>query len=428
MLNKRSFISSLILGLMFSSVSVFASNLTERNVYGLLSENFTGAMQECGYSIDNIMFLTWSEWSPENNAPKSELKTDTTAKEGKSYLRVTALSKTSAGSWSGCGYGFIDSSKQDNPQSINHFKYLDFWIRKVEGNLSQLKVGVKDTANKVVSLSGKVDNSSTQWQHVVIDITSLGANLQNTLIPFLVICDDLTAKTVFDLDNIVLRTDSSAANFNIILKKVEDMQGVPDNPTQITWLDSVFHNSWQAAGQYVEINADKYSYAWTVRIWLNNGSATRNGMWAQGTDKEYVIPMACRVYNGKLYNFIESPIGDASYLIGQSAASHHNLYDRGVNPNSDPGYYPWLWLKEYREIDFTKQEDVDSITIWDSARGYHAAYPFDWTSGGQSGHSDGFVDFTGVDKTLRIYFGGDFNSAAGGITYTANVVIDLNYE
>ena len=411
---------------MFCSVSVFASNLTERNVYGLISENFTGAMQECGYDVDNIRFLTWSGGGAAQPSCSDPIS-DVTAKEGKAYYRLTCGS-VGSGAWAGCGYGFINASKADNPQNISRFKYLDFWIRKVSGNISQLQIGVKaGGANRLVSLSGKVDNSSTDWQHVVIDITSIAtsAQLQDTLIPFLVDCANLTAQTKFDIDNVVLRTDSSSANFNITLKKVEDMQGAPDNPTQITWTE---FSGWQAAAQYVEIDADKYSCAWTVRVWVNNGAANRNGLWAQGTEKEYVIPMCFRVYNGYLYNFIESPAGEASYLIGQSAASHHNLYDRGVNPNTDPGYYPWLWMKEYREINFANQEDVDSITIWDSTRGYHVAYPFDWTSGGKSGHSDGFVDFTGVDKTLRVYLGAGFGGAAGGITYTANVVFDLNYE
>ena len=396
--------------------------LATRNVYGILSENFTGAVQECGYDVDNIRFLTWGD-EHGGKPPQSTPKSDATAKEGKSYLRITCDPDPSNG-WEGCGYGFVYadlSNKMDN--DVSRFKYLDFWIRKVEGNINQLQVGIKDGANKVVSLSGKVDNNSTEWQHVQIDISSY--NLQTVQMPLLILCNGLTATTRFDIDNVVLRTDSLSADFNITLKKVEDMEGAPNNPTQITWTN---YNGWQAAAQYVEIDADKYGCGWKLRLYTNNGAKNKEGLWAQGTDKVYTIPMCYRVYNGRLYNFIESPMKNATYLIGQSSGEGNNLYDRGVYPNSDPGFYPWIWLREYTDLDLTKQENIDAITIWDSRRGYHAAMPF--FPEGSSVLSDGFDSNLAVkvDKTLRVYFGGGFGGAAGGITYTSNVVFELNYE
>ena len=443
MLNKKSLLLSLILGLMFGSVSVFASNLTERNVYGVLSENFTGALQETGHDVDNVRFNCWADW--EHGAagePTSKLKTDGTAKEGKSFVRITALQKGSGGGggWSGCSYTFVQSDNETANENvdISHFKYLDFWIRKVEGNINELQVGVTAGGqDKVLSLSNAnvdggtgngVNNNSTNWQHVVIDITALSSALSSTKNPFLVLCNNLTVKTIFDVDNIVLRTDSSSADFKITLKKVEDMQGAPENPTQITWLDSVFQDSWQAACQYIEIDPDKCSYAWTIRMYTNNNAKGRNGLWASSGGKDYVIPMCFRVYNGRLYNFIESPVGDASFLIGQSKVYPYNLYDRGVNPDSDPGVYTWLWMKEYKDIDFNDPEDVESITVFDSTRGYHEAYPFHWVNGSNSGDTDGFKMFDKVDKKLRVYFGAGFDSAAGGLDYTANIVINVNYE
>ena len=77
----------------------------------------------------------------------------------------------------------------------------------------------------------------------------------------------------------------------------------------------------------------------------------------------------------------------------------------------------------------------DTFTIWDSRKGFHVAYPFHWRAYDEEagvwkeGDSDGFEDLsTKIDKTLRVYFGGGFGGAAGGITYTSNVVFELNYE
>ena len=421
-------------------VSVFADDtlpgstlLTTRNVYGVLSDNFTGAVQERGYDTDNIKYFMWSGGGAV--PPLSDGKSDATAKEGKNYVRITCNSVPSGG-WAGFGYSFIDAGKTARTDNISRFRYLDFWIRKVEGNISQLQIGVGANGDRVMSIDNKIDNDSTDWQHVVIDISGeLGVNssdLSSANYSFLAICSNVTTTTIFDVDNIVLRTGNLSADFNINLKKVEDMEGAPNNPTQITWTE---FSGWQAAAQYVEIDADKYDgYNWTLKLYTNNGAKNRKGLWAQGTDREYNVPMCFRVYNGRLYNYIESPIGDASYLIGYSQ-SQEKMYDRGVNPNSDPGFYPWLWLREYSDLDLENsnpsivEDEISSITVWDSRKGYHVAYPFDWTSGGNSGHSDGFEELSAkVDKTLRVYFGGGFGGAAGGITYTSNVVFSLDYE
>lgn len=427
---------------MFVSVLAFAVEpksrfVTDRSVYGVYSENFTGATQENGFDMDNIQFWTWAEWGS-NNAPKSEEISDGTAIEGNNYLKVTCLPKTNAGGWSGFGYGFIYSyidpetgGYAQNIENISHFKYLDFWIRKEEGNLNELQVGIKaGGANKVISLSGKVDNSSTDWQRVTIDITTLNADLNNANMCLLVICDSLTVKTVFDIDNVVLRTVDSSAAFNVSLKKVDDMYGAPENPTEISWL---YYTGWQAAAQYIEIDADKYSNSWTVKLYVRHqgDGHNRSGLWAPSAGSNgdgYVIPMCFRVYNGKLKNVIESPIGEASYLIGQSAGEGNNLYDRGLNP-TDPGFYPWIWMKEYNDIDFTNQEDVDKVTVWSSSKGYHAAMPF-YIDGDPTKPSDGFdTSLSGkIDKTLRVYLGAGFGGAAGGTEYTATVVVDVDYE
>lgn len=438
MFKNKSFILSLIFGFVLIPVSAFAVGstfLATRNVYGILSENFTGAVQNSGYETDNILLYKWSGGNGGKDCQTQNVS-DGTALEGNTFVRFTCDPVGSG--WSGGGYTFIDSSKNPKTDDISRFRYLDFWIRKKEGNINQLQIGVGGDAaggNFFVSLANAnvdggtgngVNNNSTEWQHVVIDIKSFSnADLTLAQYSFLFSCN-VSVTTIFDIDNVVLRTDSLSADFNITLKKVEDMEGAPNNPTQITWTN---YNGWQAAAQYVEIDADKYGCGWTLRLYTNNGASSREGLWAQGTDKEYTIPMCYRVCNGRLYNFIESPMGNASYLIGQSAAEGNNLYDRGVNPNSDPGFYPWVWLREYTDLDLTKQENIDAITVWDSRRGYHIAMPFN-IDGDPNKPSDGFESnlATKVDKTLRVYFGGGFGGAAGGITYTSNVVFELNYE
>ena len=73
---------------MFGSVSAFASNLTERNVYGLVSDNFTGALETSGQSTDNICFYMWAA----GGAPEYKHIVDADgAKEGKTYKKFLCL-------------------------------------------------------------------------------------------------------------------------------------------------------------------------------------------------------------------------------------------------------------------------------------------------------------------------------------------------
>ncbi len=425
MSNKNTLLITLLLSFMFCSVSAFASNLTERHIYGLLSDNYSGALQERGQSTDNIRLNVWAAAAP----PDPDLMEDAeNAKEGWRYMRFVCLRKGAgyAGANSGLSYTFVKSNNTD-PQStdISHFRYLDFWIKLEHGSLTQLQVGVTSVGQNCVEPMSHygVTNTVGTWQHVVVDLDELGAVLSNVTNVFLVLCDNLTVDTTFYVDNIVLRTaDSSSADFNITLKNVETMQNIPSNPNgNIIWKDTVFHQGWQAACQYIELDMDKYSCAWNVKIYTNNGGSGRGGMWAQGTEKEYVIPMCWRAYNGELKN----EVGKDSYVIKQSTASHHNLYD-GLAKNgattgygADTGYYTWFYMKDRADLDFTKPGDLDYVTVWDSSLGYH---------GEVNAVGKGYYDFQSINRKPRIYFGGGFDEAAGGITYVGNVVLEYNIE
>jgi len=431
--NKKFLSLSLILAFALVSGSAFASNLTERNVYGILSENFTGAIQESGYNVDNIRYYTWSEGG--YTAPSCEYDVFAGAKEGKKYLDCTIPKGGvgGTGGWGGFCYQFVPSNNGANNayklENINHFRYLDFWIKPINGDLAHVQFGVTDVSGdktKTLSQFGYTNITEGEWMHCVIDLTTLGADLTQIKNPFLVLGNNLSVQTNFYLDNIVLRTNNSSASFNATLKKIEDMQNVPENPTQISWKSSVFTSrGWKSCGQYLELDMDMYSWAWTVRMYTDNGGKGRGGMWAQGDYREYVIPMCWRAYNGKLVNEVgtnaDTKLNKDTYLIAQAGAPDYNLYDYGKSPNGDPNYYPWMYFKDIADVDLNKPSDVDYITVWDSSLGGYHGFSSEnpW---------EGFYSFDTVEKKPRIYFGGGFDDAAGDINYNGNIVVELNYE
>lgn len=417
---------------MFVSVSAFAVDselLATRNVYGILSENFCGALQETGYEVDNIRYYTWAQDG--YTAPTCNYEEFSGAKEGKKYLDCTIPKGGTGGTggWGGFCYQFVPSSNGNDQafrqENLTRYKYLDFWIKPISGDIANVKFGITDyLGDKAKTLSewGYSNVPTGQWFHCTLDLTTLSnVQLNRVKNPFLVLGNNLSSQTKFYIDNIVLRTADASATFSATLKNIEDF-GVtlPDNPTQIEWIErSVFHNSWQASYSYLELDMDMYSSAWSVRMYTDNGGKGRGGMWAQGDFKEYVIHMCWRAYNGTLVNNVG--LGKDTYLIAQSTGEYHNLYDYGKSPNEDPNYYPWLYFKDIADVDLNKPSDVDYITVWDSSLGgYHG---FSAENVGE-----GFYPFNTVEKKPKIYFGGNFDEAAGGITYTANIVVELNYE
>ncbi len=451
MLNRKFLSLSLILGFMFVSVSVFASNLTERNVYGILSENFTGATFYNSQSQDNIGCFaesSYGDWKAVSAVHVTSFTAN--AKEGNKYWEIIMDKWDSVDTDYPTNYQatvsffFVNANSTDQSYTrketdISHFRYLDFWIKPVRGDISNIYVGVGVGTSQTVSVNGcktlgslGVLSSDNNWQHVVLDLSTLpsGVNLQRITkcLAFKSINNSLSGNTVFYVDNVVLRTDSTSASFNATLKKIEDMQwqGIPENPTQIVWNnDSVFTSrGWKSCGQYVELDMDMYSWKWTVRLYTNNGAAGRGGMYATVGGKDYVIPLCWRAYNGTLVNDVNA--NKDTYVIAQAGAPDYNLYDGG-RYSSDPSVYPWFYVKDCDDADFSESEDY--VTVWDSSRGYHETNPFYWENQwGQSGYTDGFKAFDTVEKKPKIYFGGGFDNAAGGCTYVGNIVIELKYE
>ncbi len=442
---------------MFVSVSVFASNLTERNVYGILTDNYTGATFYNSLSQDNIGVWAGSSYGAWRAVSAVHVTSaPANAKEGMNYWEIVMDNKWNSVTpespefpqyyWTSVTFPFVTAASTDkgyDEQStdISHFKYLDFWVKPVRGDVDVVLVGIKDyLGENCVSLGSLgVSKNNNNWQHVVLDLTTLsGANLHRVYSSFLMKTENnqLTQNTVFYVDNVVLRTDSSSASFNVTLKKNEYEQwpGIPENPTQITWDDeSVFAGRkwepWVACGQYVELDMDTYASQWTVRLYTNNGAPEgnlkRNGMYATAKGKDYIVPLCWRAYNGTLTN----QSGD-TYIIGQD--SDYNLYDSG---SGNTEYFPWFYVKDFTDVDFNNPEDVDYITVWDSSLGYHGAsegfhkgyYGFMKKNGQYDEHGNPIYVPT-VEKKPKVYLGGGFANAAGGVTYVGNIVFELNYE
>lgn len=450
-MNNKNLVLSLILGFMFLSVSVFASDLlTERNVYGLLSENYTGATMYNSESEDNLGFWVGSALGEWNAVAAVQVSSAPAfALEGNTYWEIVfdRWDNTTENYWASVAFPFVDSPStwpdktgfhnvEVEATDISHFKYLDFWVKPKTGDITKVLVGISDGADRCVTFGSLHITNEQVWQRVHLDITNLSANLSAVKKPFLLVANSqLDQNTSFFVDNVVLNTGSPSASFKATLKNIESMQNIPANPNgNIIWKQTAFRNAqwpWQSACQYVELDMDMCSPAWTVRVYTNNGASGRNGMYATVGGKDYVVPMCWRAYNGEL----GTQSGKPSYFIKQSTAAHSNLYDGRATNGVDTGYYTWFYIKDQEDIDFNDAGDLDYITVWDSSLGYHGEvnavgkgfYAFTKETG-EFDNEGNPITVPTVEKKPRIYFGGGFGNAAGGCTYVGNIVIDLNYE
>ncbi len=377
----------------------FADNLADKYVYSLFNENFNGATQEAGTVYDNIKYNVWNGGG--NSRPVVDIVADSTAKEGNKYYSC-AVSSTTNG-WSGFCYTFVTgSSNAETRRDISAFSTLEFYIRPKTGDVSNIQVGVTDSADRTVSLSSLgVNNSSHTWQKCTINLTGLpSVNLTNIKNTFLFITSNLTA--TFDLDSIVLKR-SSSGSFDAVLKNISDSSST----TKITWNETVLGSSWTAANQYIELSLDKFeSDTWKIKIYTNNGSASKNGLVAV-TDETKIIPMCWRISKNTL------PNSDGDTLqIAQSGAPNYALYDRGKSA-TDPSYYPWFYM-----VDFAEHESGDYDVAW-SYKGFHGAKDENYW---------GMMDMSKEGIYPKVYLGADFTNALGGLTYRANVKLELFNE
>ncbi|MFA7674818.1 MAG: hypothetical protein WCY38_02000 [Endomicrobiia bacterium] len=399
--------------MLFANYS-FANNLTDKHVYSLCTENFNGATQEARTIDDNIVFYTWGV---KDSTPTAPYVPNLTAKEGNQcYQECTVIGSTDTGSYSGFCYTFATGiANTTTRRDISAFSTLEFYIRPKTGDVSSIRVGVTDAADRTVTLSSLgVNNSSHTWQKCSLNLTTLpSVNLTNIKNVMLFITTKQTA--TFDLDSIVLKR-ATPGSFDATVKNISDNIA----NTTITWNQSSFGSGWVASEQYIELNLDILeSDAWSVKIYTVGGSSvTTNGLFAT-TDSSKVLPVCWRVNDVILpAEVIEGTRTiKKSMTIAESAYKGEDgdkcyLYD-GEDQTSDPGIAGfWCWFHLTDVLDTTAG---DYAVVWDK-RGFHGA--------------ENAGSFYGMSGEIypRIYLGANFTSALYGLTYRANIAIELSYE
>ncbi len=381
--------------LLFATGFVFAGNIG-RTVYGVLTETYNGA------SIDN----------PSAGA-------DYVHMYGSGYNnddRIEGSVSTSVG-WEGW-FGIYFHSPQ------NMLAYTGgriYFSAKVPTTVDI------DNANNVFKVSDGVDeivqfnstnikrigsnltgiNNDNNWHTYYIELSSFGDELDLSNITYLFIADPLSTDNSLLIDNVYWTKASSATrSFNVTVKNISDNQ-VATNEI-ITWPQSCFRQSWTAAEQYIELDLDKESSNWYVRTYLDNGKASRTGLYCVDSDgSEIVLPMAWRIRPDLLPN----NDGD-TLLIGRTNYGSYGLYDKGKYPEGST-LYTWSFMRELKA-----GIDNDDVIVWNLS-GIHTVV-WDYSK------YESLADY--YERKPKIYFAADCSTALSGLTYEATVVTELVFE
>ena len=396
---------------LFATSFVFAGNIG-RAVYGVYTETYNGVglyMDSAG--TDKVLFDSYN-WNFDANYTDDKF-------EGTKSLKVNNDTYAS----------FYFSSKPQNMYAYTggriyfSLKYPDEVAKdkgfiKIEDTTSQkaicfdsdLIVRIDDGHEQ---LGTSIENDGA-WHTYYIALSSFtGLDLNNINCP-LIVSSSLSSGDFFLMDNVYwTKAQNEPRAFNVTVKNISNNQTPADD--KITWTQAAYRQSWTVAEQYIELDLDQEgSNNWYIRTYLNNGKATRNGLYCVDSDgSEIVLPMAWRISKELM------PNSDSTFQISKDAWGW--LYDSGkVTPAPDSGgvayAYPWAYFYDISDDSLILERTI----VWD-LRGCHC---FLYT--GQDWNWQSLANY--YERKPKIYFAADCSNAIGGLEYEANVVTELVYE
>ncbi len=396
-----------IFTLLFATNFVFAGNIG-RAVYGVYTETYNGVgINNASAGNDNVLVYA--------GGSISEPWPATDKFEGEKYYQF------GSGGW--VSFAFAGGAQNMSDYTRGRLYFSANVGSDISENLNLVYIKIQDSGGAKYfpfnnSNIKRVGSSSTgvladgNWHSYYIDLSSfvsvLGLNLNNITNPF-VFSTDAPGTVLVDYVYWTKAPDATRA-FNVVVKNISDNQVLTGDNEKITWTQAAYRQSWTAAEQYIELDLDRESYNeiynWYVKIYLNNGKASRNGLYCIDSDgSEIVLPMAWRMRP----DLVSS--NNFTLLIGKNGDD--GLYDRGL----DPGGTDWYTWSPIKEINDKTVEEYDYVTIW-NLKGIHTVVKY----------HDAYDPLSNYEKKPKIYFAADCSNAIGGLEYEANVVTELVYE
>ena len=414
---KKSITTSLFLFFIMSFA--YAGNIG-RNVYGVYCESLSGSKIDGRLSTDdNTRLWNWRGLK--------EFSTETTnANEGVSYLRCHFDPSQDGG---GGGIAFVDSSSQLTQKDMSAYYNgkLKLLVKKKKKKCADIRMGIKLGDNDITKLlsdfSGFDSSKVGEWQEVSMTLNSTTSdkitleNLAQTSFLFLISSwDAIESDVLLDFDYVrwVKENAPTGCSIDVKVKNVSDHTTV--STSSISWNSSKFHKSWQVAEQYLEVDYDSDTSIqnWNVKLYVDNGSKNRNGLFVTKDATDYVMTMCWRACEYLL------PYDDAD-------SKHHTLQIAQGYNETDKSYYlydsgsseqtpVWLYMQDLTAL-VTDKDKAYSTVMGYKTGGYHAF------SGNYDVPGDGYY----AGSKINLYLGANCD-VPGRLKYEGKIVVALEYE
>ena len=381
--------------LLFAKNLIFAGNIG-RTVYGVLTETYNGVSIDNPSAGQDYVTMPGSGYNSDDRIEGSV----STSIGSQYWFGIMFNTPQNMSAYTGGRLYFSAKvpANVDITNTGNSFKLKDVNERELYFNSESIK-RIDDGST---ILGTKISNDN-EWHTYYIELSSF-TDLDLTNITYLFIIGSPVNDNSILVDNVYwTKAPSATRAFTVTVKNRDDNQ-VTDN---ITWTTSDFRQSWTAAQQYIELDLDQESSNWTVSIYLNNSSATRNGLYCVDSyGNEKVLRMAWRISPSLI------PNSDATLQISKD--SRGLLYDSG-KISQDPAWsYAWAYFYDKKDTSMVLNDTI----VWD-LKGCHT-FVYDneeWKS---------LANY--YERKPKIYFAADCSNALGGLIYTATVVTELVYE
>ena len=416
--------SLIVLSLMFvfSSVSFAVTNY---DIYGFLSETFSGGRYGGAHSNDSVNFFAWGSLNPGTETITYEK--DSNIWEGREYTKC----QPSTSSYGGAGVTFVNSSDTETQQDMSAFYngQLKFCVKINESAAAEFPVGIKLAGSNIVfKLSSSTVfpnfNSSkiNQWQEVSLKLNSATdsriteENMKRTSFLFLISYDnnEVSTSSVLNIDNIRWEKSGVGSGMSLSMFKVEDDTEIPGGNSFSfdVNIDEGIH--WKVANEYIKINFNYSEYnPCYIKIYTDNTSEKANPKYT-GTETN----------PAGLINVDDTKVKlDMCWRVSGSIIDKNNLkiyqYYKDGKPylsdkENEGNCYLWMQDLAKHEPDFDNK------------------YSYVWNNGSEisyRGAQFGEYTFEAPAFPLYLYLGANFLNTVTDENYSTNTLtVELLYE
>ena len=416
--------SLIILSLMFvfSSVS-FAVHKPDLDVYGVLSETFSGVVADSPASnVNSVKFNNW-QYSLFN---MGEIKYSTSAPtdiiEGEKCIKVENLSGDAK-------YGAIgvDVTNYDGILDMSNYANgkIKMLIKGSSSSMSKLKIGFLYNKNRYYKLLEELAPSfsyDNTWQEVVFPLSNLPSEVtlsKVTSVLYLSIGgsgeqDNYVEGATIEFDNIRWEKPNVGSGMALNMFKVEDDTEIPGGNSFSfdVNIDEGIH--WKVANEYIKINFNYSEYnPCYIKIYTDNTSEKANPKYT-GTETN----------PAGLINVDDTKVKlDMCWRVSGSIIDKNNLkiyqYYKDGKPylsdkENEGNCYLWMQDLAKHEPDFDNK------------------YSYVWNNGSEisyRGAQFGEYTFEAPAFPLYLYLGANFLNTVTDENYSTNTLtVELLYE